>query len=302
MKHKVAAIQMTSNVIVKDNLVAAGKLIKQAAQTGVKLIVLPEAFPMLGKNPLDKVDICELEGKGPIQDFLANQAATHKVWIVGGTIPLAASSSNKIRAACLVYNDQGKCMARYDKIHLFDAELSSNQIYNESATTEPGNRVVVVETPVGNVGLAVCYDIRFPELFRALANLGADIIAIPAAFTSFTGQAHWELLARARAVENFCYVIGANQVGRHANGRETYGNSLIVEPWGSVVATLPAQKPGIVVAEIDLDYMREKRKAIPVAKHQQIRIDISSLETEVKIQVDVVCAPETQIIPAIKRN
>jgi predicted amidohydrolase len=277
MTHTVAAIQMTSSATVEENLKTAGDLIQQAAQLGAELVVLPEIFPIMGNNPLDKIHIREQEGKGPIQAFLAEQAATYKIWIIGGTIPLEASSPHKIRAACLVYNAKGEQVARYDKMHLFDVSLDLNQIYNESATVEPGNQVVVVETPVGKVGLSVCYDIRFPELFRAMFNQGAEIITIPAAFTVPTGQAHWELLARARAVESFCYVMGACQAGKHDNGRETYGHSLIVEPWGSVVASLPEARPGVITAKIDLAYLREKRKAIPVDKHQRIQVDTASL-------------------------
>lgn len=275
MSHKVAAIQMTSGSNVASNLLQARELIKQAASAGAQLAVLPEIFPIMSTNVQDRLNIREEEGKGMIQEFLASQAKENTLWIIGGTIPLKANHADKFRAACLVYNEQGQPVARYDKIHLFDVNLGNGQVYKESAIVEPGNRIKVIDTPFGKIGLTVCYDIRFPGLFMEMAKLGAEIITIPAAFTVPTGQAHWELLARARAVENFSYVIGACQGGKHDNGRETYGHSLIVEPWGSIIASLPDTKPGVIVADVDLNYLREKRKAIPIDQHQRIGCDSS---------------------------
>ncbi|MCC2666967.1 MAG: 2-oxoglutaramate amidase [Gammaproteobacteria bacterium] len=270
MKHIVAAIQMTSTSSLEKNLAVASELIGRAAQQGAKLIVLPENFAIMGRTDFDKVALREKSGKGPIQDFLATQALTHNIWIVGGTIPLEAVDPHKVRAACLVYNNHGKEVARYDKIHLFDVTVSENEAYQESASMEPGNNIVVIDTPFGKLGLTVCYDIRFPELFRALLDRGAEIITISAAFTVPTGTAHWELLARARAVENLCYVIGACQVGKHDNDRETYGHSLVVEPWGNIIALQSKAEPSFITAEIDLEYLHKKRILVPINKHRKL--------------------------------
>lgn len=265
--HKVAAIQMCSSMSVDENLKSAGKLISEAAEKGAKLIVLPEMFPFVG--PAENRNLIqEAEGHGKIQDFLSEQSRKNKVWIVGGTIPI--QSQNKIRAACLVYDEKGLLVARYDKIHLFDVVLSPNESYKESDTIEPGEKSVVIETPFGKLGLAVCYDIRFPALFMDLFKKGAEIIAIPAAFTEKTGEAHWKLLARARAVENFCYVIGACQAGTHESGRKTYGHSVIVHPWGNVLAERAQPSAGIIYGDIDLESLRHIRKSIPIAEHRKL--------------------------------
>lgn len=261
---KVAALQLCSSHLVTENFSVAKKFINEAATNGSKLIVLPEMFAIMGTDTINKVTEKENFGSGKIQDFLAEQARINKVWLVGGTIPIADADKNKIRAACLVYNDQGQLVARYDKIHMFDVMLSPTESYRESATTAPGNEVIVIGTPVGKLGLAVCFDIRFPDLFQQLNKKGAEIIAIPAAFTVKTGQAHWYALARARAIENFCYVIGACQGGTHSSGRTTYGHSLIVNPWGTVVAEKNDDNPGIIYSEIDLNYLKDIRKAIPI--------------------------------------
>jgi len=272
-----AAVQMCSSMSVDDNLAMAGQLIKEAADNGAKLISLPEMFAFMGKNQQDKVLLKEIAGQGKIQDFLSHLAKTQKVWIIGGTIPIACDDATKIRAACYVFNDKGASVARYDKIHLFDVTLSATETYNESDSTQPGTDIVVIDTPLGRLGLAVCYDVRFPELFRVLHNEGAEILALPSAFTISTGEAHWELLTRSRAVENFCYLIGACQGGTHQSGRKTYGHSLIVNPWG--VATIKNDDtPGVVYADIDLDYLQQKRRAIPVEKHQTIFFDTSHLK------------------------
>ncbi|MDO8954593.1 MAG: carbon-nitrogen hydrolase family protein [Gammaproteobacteria bacterium] len=272
----ISAIQMCSSHIVDENLATAASLIREAAGKGANLVVLPEMFAIMGEKATDKVVVKEEFGSGKIQDFLADQARINKVWLVGGTIPISCADSHKVSAACLVYDDKGALASRYDKIHLFDVTVSDTESYKESATTYPGDKVVVIPTPFGKLGLSVCYDIRFPELYRAMFNMGAEIIVIPSAFTVKTGEAHWELLARARAVENFCYVIGACQSGTHSSGRKTYGNSLIVEPWGNVSASLP-EGVGVITASMDLDKLHAIRKDIPVAAHQRMYVDISTL-------------------------
>jgi len=268
---KIAAIQMTSSASVIENLASAADFIQRAAQQGAKVAVLPEMFPLFGLNPEDKLAVSEPFGKGLIQDSLAELALQHKIWIIGGTIPLQSSLPHKIAAACLVYDHTGKVVGRYDKMHLFDVTINANESYQESAHIEPGNEVVLIDSPVGKIGLAVCYDIRFPELFRKLFNQGAEIFAIPAAFTTTTGKAHWEVLARSRAIENFCYVVGACQTGLHQNGRQTYGHSLIVNPWGTVLTSL-ADTTGIITADIDLTELKKIRRNIPVDQHQKIDI------------------------------
>lgn len=276
---KVAAIQMCSSHIVNENLIQAKALIKEAAENGAKLIVLPEMFAIMGINAKDKVVVKEKFNSGIIQDFLSEQARTHNIWIVGGTIPIACEIENKIRAASILFNDQGEITARYDKIHLFDVEVSKEEIYKESDSTQPGEDLVVVETPVGKIGMSVCYDIRFPELYRCLFNKGAEIFVIPSAFTVKTGEAHWELFSRSRAVENFAYVIGAAQGGTHSSGRKTFGNSLIIEPWGNITAKNEGINPGVIYTEIDLSKLYETRKAIPVDRHQKIFFDTPRLIT-----------------------
>ena len=279
---RVAAIQMCSTDKVEKNLEVAKTLIQQAVNNNAKLVVLPEMFAIMGINSKDKVVAKEKYGKGVIQSFLAGESKRHGVWILGGTIPIECDDINKVRAASILFNDQGLVAARYDKIHLFDVELSSSEIYKESDTTEPGDELVVVDTPVGKLGLGVCYDIRFPEMFRYLFNKGAEIIALPSAFTTKTGEAHWELLSRSRAVENFSYLIGAAQGGTHTSGRKTFGNSLIVDPWGDVVAKREGVDSGVVYADIDLAKLHEIRKSIPVAEHQKIFFELEKLHEKSK--------------------
>lgn len=275
---KVAAIQMTSTHLVDENLETAARLIEEAAKHDARLLVLPENVAIMGLNEFDKCQVKETFGQGKIQDFLAEQSRKHRVWIVAGTIPIACHDENRVRAASLVYNDEGVCVARYDKIHLFDVTISETEKYKESDFIQAGNEIVTVETPFGKLGLAVCYDIRFPELFRCLFNAGAEIIVLPSAFTVKTGNAHWDVLLRSRAIENFCYVIGAGQAGVHTNKRATYGNSLIAEPWGSVVSRLGSSDAGIAYAEIDLSKLHAIRQSIPVAQHQKIFFNVGALK------------------------
>ncbi|RCX31095.1 carbon-nitrogen hydrolase family protein [Thioalbus denitrificans] len=267
---KVAAVQMASGPNVTANLYEAERLITKAAEADARLVVLPENFAIMGMQETDKVAVREPEGRGPIQAFLAEQARRHGVWLVGGTIPLEASVPGKVRAACLVYDSSGERVARYDKMHLFDVRITeSAESYTESRTIEPGDGLTVIDTPFGRLGLAVCYDLRFPELFRGLFARGMEILALPAAFTAITGRAHWEVLVRARAIENFCYVVASAQGGYHFNGRETHGDSMIVEPWGGVLDRLP-RGSGVVLGEVNLERVRDIRRNFPVAEHRRL--------------------------------
>lgn len=266
----VAAVQMASGPNVKANLEEAEKLIKTAVQQEAELVVLPENFAIMGLSEMDKVAIAETAGEGPVQQFLSQQASKHGVWIVGGTIPLESGVAGKVYSTSLLYNDSGEVVARYDKLHLFDVLLEdSNESYNESETIESGDDIVVVDTPFGKLGMAVCYDLRFPELFRAMADVGMEMCVLPSAFTSLTGRAHWESLLRARAIENLCYMVAPDQGGYHKNGRETYGDSMIVDPWGVVLNRLP-HGTGVVVSEIDLEKLRKTRKNFPALQHRRL--------------------------------
>lgn len=265
----VAAVQMVSGPDVEQNLQQAARLISQAAQHGASLIVLPENFAHMGMAETDKLTLQEQPGHGPMQAFLSEQAKRHGIWLVGGTIPLTTVDTNRVRAACLVYDNQGIMVARYDKIHLFDVSLNgTNETYRESDTIEPGHQPVVIDTPVGRMGIAICYDLRFPELFRQMGSGGLDLFVVPSAFTATTGQAHWEILLRARAVENLCYVVASNQGGQHENGRETYGNSMIIDPWGKVVARV-TQGIGVALTTLDHTLLAQLRQNFPVLQHRR---------------------------------
>ena len=269
----VACIQMASGPNVGANLLEAERLINQAVRQEAGLVVLPENFAIMGQSERDKVDVREVEGEGPIQQFLAEQAARHGIWLVGGTIPLVASVPDKIRASCLVLNDKGEQVARYDKIHLFDVDLvDTDEQYTESETIEPDDRIVVFDSPFGRIGLSVCYDLRFPELYRQQLDAGMEVLVVPAAFTAITGRAHWEVLVRARAIENLCYVVAAGQGGYHLNGRETHGHSMIVDPWGIVLNSL-ARGPGVVSATIDLGRLESARRNFPSIQHRRLRCE-----------------------------
>ena len=264
-----AAIQMASSPFVGANLLEADKLIGEAAKAGAKLVVLPENFALMGESEFDKVDVREADGSGQIQDFLAAVTVKYGIWIIGGTIPLVAHDDRKVRAACLIYNDQGERVARYDKVHLFDVSLpDTDEEYRESDTIESGDELKIVDTPFGKIGLSVCYDLRFPEYFRLLVKKGAEIIVVPSAFTAETGAAHWEILLRARAIENLCYVIAPNQGGFHINGRKTYGHSMIVDPWGRVLDCYKTGS-GFVCADIDLERLEKVRASFPVLQHRK---------------------------------
>jgi deaminated glutathione amidase len=265
---KIAAIQMTSGPDVAANLEQARILLSQSRERGATLAALPENFPFMGLKDADKRAVGEADGSGPIQDFLATTASALSLWIVGGTLPMRGAEDGRVAAASLVYDAAGKRVARYDKIHLFDVDIPGRaETYRESAHVAPGHEVVVVDTPVGKLGLTVCYDVRFPELFRRLSAAGAQIITVPSAFTGPTGRAHWETLLRARAIENLCYVLAPAQSGFHANGRETYGDSMIVDHWGAVLARLPRGQ-GCVLADIDLNRQADARMSFPALNHR----------------------------------
>jgi nitrilase len=263
---RVAAIQMASGPNVQANLQEAARLIELAAATGARIIALPEYFCLMGMRDSDKVKLREADGAGPVQDFLAAEAKRHKAWIVGGTVPLACDDAGRVRNACLVYDGEGRRVARYDKIHLFGFDMGQEK-YAEQDTIEPGRAVVTVESPWGRIGLSVCYDLRFPELYRAMGEV--DLLFIPSAFTETTGKAHWETLIRARAIENQCFVVAPAQGGYHVNGRETHGHTMIVDPWGVVLDRLP-RGSGVVVAGVNPTYTAKIRRSLPALKHRTL--------------------------------
>ena len=261
---RVAAIQMASGPSVSANLEEAARLIEDAVSQKAELVVLPEYFCIMGMKDTDKLAVREQPGDGQIQNFLSDTAKRLGIWLVGGSVPLASSESDKVYNSCLVYADNGEQVARYDKIHLFGLQLG-NEHYAEEKTIKAGNKVVTVDSPFGRIGLSICYDLRFPELFRMMNNV--DIILVPAAFTAITGRAHWEVLVRARAVENMAYVIAPGQGGYHVSGRETNGDSMIVDPWGVVMERLP-RGPGAVVATLDPEYQASLRTNLPALNHR----------------------------------
>lgn len=269
-KQKIGAIQMASSPNVSANLFEAERLIREVVEQGAKLVVLPENFAFMGQLDQEQLDVREADGEGPLQEFLARIAKQHGIWLVGGTIPMMADDPHKVRAACLVYNAQGERVARYDKIHLFDVTVpGADEHYFESATIEAGTQRLVLDTPFGRLGIVVCYDLRFPELFRHMLDDGMELLAIPSAFTAITGKAHWEILLRARAIENLAYVIAAAQGGFHISGRETHGHSLIVDPWGTILAQ--AQRAtGSICCEIDPDFQDSVRRSFPSIEHRRL--------------------------------
>ena len=263
---RIAAIQMASGPNVEGNLHEAGRLVAMAAEQGAKLVALPEYFAIMGMRDRDKVAVREAEGKGAIQQFLSATAKKHKIWLVGGSVPLVASVPGKVRNSCLLYDDKGELAARYDKIHLFGLDLG-NEHFHEETTIEPGGEVVVANSPFGRLGLSVCYDLRFPELYRAMKEV--DIILVPSAFTETTGKVHWETLIRARAIENLAYVLAPAQGGYHVSGRETHGNSMIVDPWGVILDRLP-RGSGVVIAGVNPLYQASLRKSLPALTHRTL--------------------------------
>lgn len=281
MNRKAAVVQMVSTGNVQTNLAAADRLIAEAAAAGAALVVLPENFAVLDGGPLSQYAEREGDDSSLLQGFLQQQARQHGIILVAGTMPVVtrpASPSGmvetiadgRVRPSSLVYSPEGLLIARYDKMHLFDVQVADKQAqYMESRSFEPGSSVVTVATPLGRLGLSICYDLRFPELYRRLLDEGAEIITVPSAFTRVTGEAHWEILLRARAIENQCYVLAANQGGVHNASRETWGHSMIVDPWGNVVARVEKGE-GVAIAEIDLDYLHDLRRRMPVQAHRRL--------------------------------
>jgi predicted amidohydrolase len=266
----VAAIQMTSGTDVAANLATAGRLLEQAAERGAVIAALPENFALMGRHESDKQAIAETQGSGPIQDFLASAAQRLKIWVIGGTMPMRCADPQEPRpvAACVVYDRDGGQRARYDKIHLFDVDVpDGSEAHRESHGLCPGQEPTVLETPAGKLGLAVCYDIRFPELFRRLSAAGAEWFCLPSAFTRSTGRAHWETLIRARAIENLCFMMAPAQSGAHPNGRETYGDTMLVDYWGRVLSRLPRGQ-GVVTADFDHTGQAQVRRDFPALKHR----------------------------------
>ena len=272
---RIAAVQMISGPDVDANLAEADRLIGEAAARGARLVALPEYFPLMSPDESAKIRIRERDGEGPLQAFLKDAARRHKVWLVGGSIPLAADAPDKVRNSTLVFDDTGRRVARYDKVHLFGFE-SGRERYDEAATIEAGNEVVCFEGPCGEVGLSICYDLRFPELFRAMGDV--SLIVLPAAFTHTTGRAHWQVLLRARAIENQCYVLASAQGGTHPHGRRTWGESIIIDPWGEVLASLP-EGPGVVVADVDPARIAGVRASLPALRHRKIKEPSSRSES-----------------------
>jgi len=275
---KAAAIQMTSGPDVAANLAQAGTLLEEAAAAGARLAALPENFSFMGLKDADKRAVAEADGAGAAQDFLAATAARLRLWIVGGTVPLKAGADGRVAAASLVYDPDGHRVARYDKIHLFDVDIPGRaESYRESAHVAPGAGAVLVDTPLGRLGLSVCYDVRFPELYRHLSARGAQLLLVPSAFTGPTGRAHWEALLRARAIENLCYVIAPAQSGFHPSGRETYGDSMIVDFWGRILQRVP-RGTGCAVAELDLQMQASVRGSFPALLHRSFAEGMSAHE------------------------
>ena len=259
-----AAVQMTAGPEVSANLKEAARLIDIAVTKEARLVVLPEYFCIMGMKDSDKVAVREEEGRGPIQEFLSKTAKSHGIWLIGGSVPLVSTRPDKVRNSCLVYDDSGKQVACYDKIHLFKFE-HGEEYYAEEKTIEAGNKVVTLESPFGRIGLSICYDLRFPELYRSMGQV--DIILAPSAFTATTGKAHWETLIRARAIENLAYMIAPAQSGYHINGYKTYGDSMIVDPWGVILDHLP-EGPGVVLANISQNHQKNLRDSLPALKHR----------------------------------
>jgi nitrilase len=263
---RIAALQMVSGSDVAANLEAAGRLIAAAAGAGARLAALPENFYLIGRHEGDKVKLREADGRGPIQDFLASAARKNKLWVLGGTVPIETGNPNLIRSASVLYDDSGKRVARYDKMHVFRFE-SGEERYDEARTVEPGEGALAVESPFGRLALSVCYDVRFPELYRGLGAF--ELMFVPSAFTVPTGIAHWETLLRARAIENLAYVVAPAQGGVHDGGRATYGHTMIVDPWGEVLG-VRVKGEGVVLAEMDSDHIHKVRSSLPALSNRRL--------------------------------
>ncbi len=269
---KIAAIQIASANNQQHNLDKAFKLIREAASNHAKLIVLPEMFTICNLDTSGKLMAQETFRTGDVQQQFAKLAKELDIWLIAGTLPIATDDKQHYRSACLVFNNVGNIVARYDKIHLFDVSLQQNQQeFMESNTTAAGDQIVIIDTPIGKIGLAICYDLRFPELFRLMALQGAEIFIVPSAFTQTTGQSHWHLLTRARAVENFCYMIAANNSGNFPDGNMAFGHSLIIDPWGEVLAEQKDKHNAVIYADIDLEKVKSLRQQLPIFQHQKMQ-------------------------------
>lgn len=266
----VAAIQMVSSDCVDDNLKVANRLIEEAVKEGAELVVLPENFALMSKHSEQLLQMAETIGDGPIQAFLSELSKRLGCWIVAGSLPTQSDEAERVYATCFVYNDVGEQVSYYHKIHLFDADVADNKgRYRESDTFVAGKQVVSVDMPFGLMGLSICYDLRFPELYRELLQQGVSLLVAPSAFTEITGRAHWSLLCRTRAVENTCYLIAANQGGLHSNGRATYGHSMIVDPWGEVLAEMDVRE-GYILASLKQSKLEEVRANVPAIRHRKL--------------------------------
>jgi predicted amidohydrolase len=263
---RIAAVQMVSTPVLEENFAAASRLVTQAAQQDAQLVLLPEYWPIMGMHERDKIAYAEEPDAGPIQQFMSDVAREHQIWLIGGTLPMAAHEEGKVLNTSMVYNPAGKRVMRYDKIHLFSF-TKGNESYDEARTIVHGSQVTTVDTSIGKVGLSVCYDLRFPELYRAMGD--CTLMVVPAAFTYTTGKAHWEILLRARAVENQCYVLAAAQGGNHPNGRHTWGHSMLIDPWGEVKAVLPTGE-GIVIGDIEPHHLNRVRESLPALRHRKL--------------------------------
>lgn len=268
----IAAIQMTSGHVVEDNLAAAAKLLREAKERGADIACLPENFSFIGLRDADKLGVAEADGDGPVQRFLSATARELKLWILGGSTVIKADDAQRVTNTSLLIDADGRRVARYDKIHLFDVAIPGrNEQYLESRHVTPGDAIVLADTPVGRLGMSVCYDMRFPELYRELVARGAQWLSAPSAFTVPTGRAHWETLLRARAIENLCYVVAPAQSGTHTSGRETYGDTLIVDYWGQVLTRLHKGE-GVITAEFDLAKQAEARARFPALTHRRLGV------------------------------
>jgi nitrilase len=264
--NRIAAVQMISTPNVAENMETASRLIARAAEQGASLVLLPEYWPIMGRQETDKIGYAEQTGTGPIQQFMSNMARENQIWLIGGTLPMAAADAGKVANTTMVYDASGERVARYDKIHLFSF-TKGDESYDEARTIVHGEQVASFESPFGKVGLSVCYDLRFPELYRAMGDCA--LIVVPAAFTYTTGQAHWEILLRARAIENQCYVLAAAQGGQHLNGRRTWGHSMLIDPWGEVKAVLE-EGEGVAIGEIDSLLLSRVRDSLPALMHRRL--------------------------------
>lgn len=263
---RVAAIQMVSTPSVVENIAAARKQIANAAAKGATLVLLPEYWAVMGMHETDKIGLAEYIDDGPIQSFMSSIAREHNIWLIGGTLPMAAPQADKVLNTTMVYSPEGERVQRYDKIHLFSFTKGAES-YDEARTILHGNDVTTFDAPFGKVGLSVCYDLRFPELYRAMGDCA--LIVVPAAFTYTTGNAHWEILLRARAIENQCYVLAAAQGGHHINGRSTWGHSMLIDPWGEIRDVLPTGE-GLVIGDIEPHHLSSIRENLPALKHRKL--------------------------------